>query len=151
MAPAVALGGLAGGIWIFLKSWLQAGALGSFAVPQLLALVGFPLLAEIVFRGVAHGIMVHDFSIQHSQGRWFLSWPVTISTLLFVVWTLILQPLVITDLWWPGLSMWILPMGAAVTGVALGMARERSGSLLASLGLHYLAVIIGLVVVWILR
>jgi len=151
MAPAAALGGLAGGIWVFLQSWLQVGTVGSFGMPQLLALVGFPLLAEIIFRGVAHGIMVHDFSVQHSRGRWFLSWPVAISTLLFVVWTLILRPLVITDLWWPGLSSWILPVGAAVAGVALGMARERSGSLLASLGLHYLAVVIGLVILSILR
>ena len=151
MAPVVALGGLAGGVWVFLQSWLQAGTLGSFGVPQLLALVGFPLLAEIVFRGVAHGVMVHDFSVQHAQGRWFVSWPVAISALLFVVWSLILRPLVITDLWWPGLSSWILPFGAAVSGLALGMARERSGSLLASLGLHYLAVAIGLVIVTILR
>lgn len=151
MAPAVILGGLAGGIWVFLQPWLQAGAPGSLGIPQLLALVGFPLLAEIVFRGVAHGVMVHDFSIQHAQGRWFLSWPVAISTLLFVVWTLILRPLVITDFWWPGLSTWILLLGATVAGVALGMARERSGSLLASLGLHYLAVVFALVILSILR
>ncbi len=151
MAPAVAVGGLAGGVWIFLQSWLQAGTLHSLGTPQVLALMGFPLLAEVVFRGVAHGVMVHDFSIQHSQGRWFLSWPVAISTLLFVIWTLILRPLVITDLWRPGLSAWILPFGALVSGVALGMARERSGSLLASLGLHYLAVAIGLIIVLILR
>jgi membrane protease YdiL (CAAX protease family) len=151
MAPVVALAGLAGGVWVFLQSWLANGTLGAFGVPQLLALVGFPLLAEIVFRGVAHGVMVHDFSVQHAQGRWFVSWPVAISALLFVAWSLILRPLVITDLWWPGLSSWILPLGAAASGVALGMARERSGSLLASLGLHYLAVVIGLVIVSILR
>jgi hypothetical protein len=151
MAPAVALGGLAGGAWVFLQSWLQAGTLASLGMPQLLALVGFPLLAEIVFRGVAHGVMIDDFSIQHARGRWFLSWPVAISTLLFVVWTLVLRPLAITDLWWPQLSPWILPLGAAVSGVALGMARERSGSLLASLGLHYLAVAIALAIVLIFR
>jgi len=151
MAPAVALGGLAGGAWVFLQSWLQAGTLASLGMPQLLALVGFPLLAEIVFRGVAHGVMIDDFSIQHSRGRWFLSWPVAISTLLFVVWTLVLRPLAITDLWWPQLSPWILPLGAAVSGVALGMARERSGSLLASLGLHYMAVAIALAIVSIFR
>ena len=151
MAPAVVVAGLAGGTWIFLREWWLPGASGSLGLAQVLALVGFPLLAEVAFRGVAQGIMVHDFSVQHSQGRWFLSWPVVVSTLLFVAWTWILRPLVITDLWWPGLSSWILPVGAAVGGVALGMARERSGSLLASLGLHYLAVVIGLLFVSILR
>lgn len=151
MAPAVVLGGLAGGSWIFLRDWMQAASFGSLGMSQILALVGFPLLAEVVFRGVAHGVLIHDFSIQHSRGRWFLSWPVAISAVLFVAWSLILRPLVITDLWWPGLSSWILPIGAAVTGAALGMARERSGSLIASLGLHYLAIAVGLVIVAILR
>ena len=136
---------------MFLQSWTQAGSLLSLGMSQWLALLGFPLLAEILFRGVAHGVMVHDFSVQHSQGRWFLSWPVAISTFLFVVWTLILGPLAVSDLFWPGLTPWILPVGAAVSGVALGMARERSGSLVASLGLHYLAVVIALVLVSILR
>jgi membrane protease YdiL (CAAX protease family) len=151
MAPVVTIGGLLGGIWLFLQSWLQAGRLSFLGPAQLLALVGFPLLAEIVFRGVAHGVMVHDFSVQHARGRWFVSWPVVIATLLFVIWTLILRPLAVTELWWPDWSAWILPLGAIVSGVALGMARERSGSLLASLGLHYLAVVIAIVFVSLLR
>ena len=151
MAPAVLVGGVAGGVWIFLHSWLEAGSLVALGMSQWLALLGFPLVAEIVFRGVAHGVMVHDFSVQHSRGRWFLSWPVAISTFLFVVWTLILGPLVFSALFWPGLTLWIFPFGAAVSGVALGMARERSGSLVASLGLHYLAVAILLVIVSLLR
>ena len=64
MAPAVTLGGLAGGIWIFLQSWLQAGAPGSFGIPQLLSLVR--ISATRRNRISRRGPRSHGSRLQHS-------------------------------------------------------------------------------------
>ncbi len=100
------------------------------------------MLAEVLFRGLAHGIMVETFSVQHAAGRWFLSWPVTISALLYALWTLPFLPFTLAGALWPLASFLSVPLGAAVVGVGLGIARERSGGLLAPLALHYLAVLV---------
>ncbi len=139
--PAVLLGAIAGGAWL---SWpiSFAGLLpGPRSPASWLTLLGFPFLAEVLFRGLAHGVMVETFSVQHAAGRWFLSWPVAISALLYALWTLPFLPFTLAGELWPLASILSVPLGAAVVGVGLGIARERSGGLLAPLTLHYLAVL----------
>lgn len=141
VTPAVILGAVAGGAWLF---WpVSVGGLlpGPRGWIPWLALLGFPLLAELLFRGLAHGVMVHNFSVQHSQGRWFLSWPIAVSALLFALATIPFYYLTLAAILWPLVGMISVPLGALICGIGLGFARERSDSLLAPLALHYLAVI----------
>ena len=140
--PAVLLGAVAGGAWLFWPISFAGLLPGPRGLASWLTLLGFPLLAEILFRGLAHGIMVETFSVQHAAGRWFLSWPVTISALLYALWTLPFLPFTLAGALWPLASFLSVPLGAAVVGVGLGIARERSGGLLAPLALHYLAILV---------
>jgi membrane protease YdiL (CAAX protease family) len=140
--PAVLLGAVAGGAWLFWPMSFAGFLPGPRGLASWLTLLGFPFLAEILFRGLAHGIMVGTFSVQHAEGRWFLSWPVTVSALLYALWTLPFLPFTLAGTLWPLASLLSVPLGAAVVGVGLGIARERSGGLLAPLALHYLAVLV---------
>ncbi len=140
-APIAALGAMAGGVWV-VGSHDPAGLrLDLGALPALLL---FPMLAEAVFRGLAHGVLVRNFSILQSRGRWFLSWPSGISAALYAVATLpVWRPeLSSAHLLWPDLPTALAAAGALAFGAAAGMARERSGSLAASLALHYVGVAI---------
>jgi hypothetical protein len=136
LTPAVVVVAVLGGLW----AWRAAGPLAPLSGENLLAWVAFPLLAEIVFRGLAHGVLVRSFESQHAGGRWFLSWPVVLSGTFYALWTLPLGLHLMTPLGrWPApFAALVLIVAALGGGLALGMIRERSGSLIASLGLHYL-------------
>jgi membrane protease YdiL (CAAX protease family) len=45
--------------------------------------------AELLFRGVVHGILLRKFRGQKVGGKWFLSWPVIIAGLLYSIWACI--------------------------------------------------------------
>jgi membrane protease YdiL (CAAX protease family) len=98
-----------------------------------------PIVAEILFRGIVHGIIAKRFQTQHTGGRWFLSWPALLSSLLYGLWSLFpLLPFV--------------RQGAALTfaaallfGISNGMARERSESLFPCFILHWSCLILFLV------
>jgi hypothetical protein len=136
VSPGALLGGLAGGAWILVGSlWLSR----PFARPPW---IGFamamtaPILAEILFRGIVHGMLAQRFQTQRAGGHWFLSWPVLLSSLLYGLWSLFpLLPFV--------------RQGAALTfaaaflfGISNGMVRERSESLLPCLILHWSCVVL---------
>ena len=140
-APGAVLGGLLGGVWL-VPSGVSSGFLGG------LALLVLPLLAELTFRGVAQGVLARDFAVQHASGRWFLSVPVAVSTLLYVLWTLPLAHPVLGPAppVWPEFSLAAAALGAVLVGASLGVARERAESLAAPLTLHYLALAVAWVV-----
>ena len=96
-------------------------------------------------------MIVHNFSVQHSQGRWFLSWPIAVSALLYALATIPFYYLTLAAILWPLVGLISVPLGALICGIGLGFARERSDSLLAPLALHYLAVVAVLVAGAILR
>ncbi len=142
MAPPVMLASLAGGVWALPMRSVAGATVPPPGVESVLALLAFPLLAEVLFRGVVHGLLVRNFSIQYSTGRWFLSWPVALSAIFYAAWSLsiwgyLAMPLAAV---WPIRVEVVVPLALLVNGVALGMARERSGSLPASVLLHYLGV-----------
>lgn len=135
--PIALLGAVMGG------AWTPPLDLGSGLVPStvgLAALLAFPLLAELTFRGISHGVMLSSFSAQGARGAWFLSWPAALSAIFYAVWTVPLwhPSLSAAELLWPGLSPAIPLAGALLFGATLGLCRERSASLLAPLALHYL-------------
>lgn len=135
LLPGALLGGLAGGAWILVGSlgWSQP-----FPRPpwiQFAMAMGAPVAAEILFRGMVHGMLAQSFQTQRTASRWFLSWPVLLSSMLYALWS----------------QFPLLPFfgqGAALTfaaaflfGISSGMARERSESLLPCFVLHWCCVI----------
>ncbi|HEY2739573.1 MAG TPA: hypothetical protein VGK45_14285 [Thermoanaerobaculia bacterium] len=137
--PVALLGGLAGGTWTGPTSWptwhLAANSLTAERVGLFLAL---PLAAELTFRALAHGILARAFAIQHDGGRWFLSWPTVLQALFYTLAT----PLALLTATARLPTGWVLALplaGALLFGLAAGVARERSGSALAPLLLHWLS------------
>jgi Type II CAAX prenyl endopeptidase Rce1-like len=140
LLPAVILGGLAGAAWVSPDS--ISGSLISAQV--LVALMLYPISAELLFRSLVHGILAQNAPIQYVAGRWFLSWPVLASSLVystasafsFVPFFSPLQELL------PKLSEVILPIVAFGFGLSLGMIRERSQSIIPPILFHILTVAI---------
>lgn len=140
LLPAVILGGLLGGAWVSLNP--ISGSLISDRV--FFALLVYPISAELLFRSLVHGILAQNSSIQHVAGRWFLSWPVLASSLLYATSSMLSfmpfsSPL--AELW-PGLSAMIVPLAAFAFGLCLGMVRERSQSIISTILFHGVTVTI---------
>jgi membrane protease YdiL (CAAX protease family) len=136
--------------WLLLPLVLAAGILGGAWAPAQLAqgmdwpewivlgVLGMPLAAELLFRGLGHGLMAQTTAIQRCDSRWFLSWPVASTTLAYAAYmwmlTVINSP---TAGWSDGL---LTASAAALFGLCLGMVRERSQSLLPAVLFHVMAV-----------
>jgi hypothetical protein len=105
---------------------------------MIIGVVGLPLAAEMLFRSLAHGLLSQTAKIQRFETRWFLSWPVIGSTLLYVgfVWAF----LSIHSPTPPDLSRTLLTLGgAALLAVATGMVRERAQSIWPAVLFHSIA------------
>jgi hypothetical protein len=139
LLPGALLGGVVGG------AWSLVGSLGwslSFARPlwiEFALAMGAPVAAEILFRGMVHGILAQGFQTQRTGGRWFLSWPVLLSSVLYGLWSLF-PPLPFF-----GQGGALTFAAALLFGISSGMARERSESLLPCFVLHWSCVIMLLV------
>jgi hypothetical protein len=140
LLPVVILGGILGAAWVSPNSISSS----LISVHVFFALLLYPISAELLFRSLVHGILAQNFPIQHVAGRWFLSWPVLASSLLyaassvfpFVPFFSAFQEL------WPKLSAMTLPIAAFVFGLSLGMVRERSQSIIPTVLFHSLTVAI---------
>jgi Type II CAAX prenyl endopeptidase Rce1-like len=151
LLPAALAGALFGGAWIATPpGGARAGLAGLLRAGPgpLLALFALPLLAEVTFRGLALGILVRRFRVQHPGGRWFISGPAVLCSLLYAVWTVPVWLLAGAPAarWWPALAPGPSPLaigglvlGAGLFGLAAAIARERSASLVAPTLFHYLA------------
>ncbi len=131
LVPGALLGGLAGGAWIFAAPVTSLRLLLGRHWTELAVALIFPIAAETLFRGLVHGTLAQRFPTQHTGGRWFLSWPVMISSALYALWSL--PPFL------PFFSHGVVLTGAGafLFGISSGMARERSESLLPCLILHW--------------
>lgn len=129
--PGALLGGLMGGAWIFKTSFTRAQGFYQQNWTDFAIALAFPVIAEVLFRGLVHGTLAERFRAQHSGGPWFVSWPIIISSLLYALWSL--------PQFNPFFSAGVaLTFGAALLfGFSSGMARERSESLLPCLILHW--------------
>jgi len=141
LLPPALIGALAGGVWIPDRS--RIAELAGSVPADWLALASLALLpaaAEVLFRGLAHGRLAWCFPIQRGGGRWFVSWPVIASSLFYAPWAL----LPLFDAAPPPFARfdsfaWCVPLaGSLLFGLAAGMARERSESLLAPILLHWI-------------
>jgi hypothetical protein len=140
--PLALLGAAAGGVWLPRETALAADA--PSAAAALLALLPALLLVapvEIIFRGLAHGLLGAHHRMQQPGGGWFVSLPVAASALLYAGAAAVCggAPVVLTG-WLP--ASWpaaLLPLaGALLFGVAAGLVRERSESVVTPILLHAL-------------
>jgi hypothetical protein len=140
LLPGVILAGLAGAAWVSPDS--ISGSLVSAQV--LVAILLYPICAELLFRSLVHGILAQNSPTQYVDGRWFLSWPVlassfvysTASAFSFVPFFSPLQDLL------PKLSEGILPIVAFGFGLSLGVIRERAQSIIPPILFHIMTVAI---------
>jgi hypothetical protein len=141
LIPLAGISALAGGIWIP-AAHLPSDGLPFPGWPEVGALVMLPLASEVAFRGLIHGGLARTFPIQKCGGHWFVSWPVIISAALFAAWSAVLglAPLSLTQT--PlGTSNASGPLlGSLILGVATGIVRERSESIVPAILLHWLCV-----------
>lgn len=147
LVPLVLAAGAGGAAWVPAGFSLAPTSL----LPAAAATVLAALALELCFRGFAHGLLILDAPIQTVRGRWFLSRSALLSALLY---TLLTVP--VAWFWLAG-APWLLTtperlgalvVGALVAGLALGMIRERSLSIVpgivAQLGAAAVQVAIGL-------
>jgi membrane protease YdiL (CAAX protease family) len=137
--PGALLGGLAGGAWILAGPLWWSRQLAHPSWVELIIVMGAPITAEILFRGIAHGILAQSFRTQHAGGPWFFSWPVILSSLLYGLWSLF------PFLHFSGQSAAVTFAAALLLGFNNGMARERSESLIPCFILHWSCVFIPLI------
>ncbi len=138
--PGALLGGLTGGAWILVGSEWGSRPFAHFPWIEFAMAMGAPIAPEILFRGIVHGMMAQSFRTQRTGSRWFLSWPVLISSLFYALWSLFpLLPFLGQD------GALTLP-AVLLFGISNGMVRERSESLLPCFIFHWSCVIIMLLV-----
>jgi hypothetical protein len=134
LLPVAMAGGVAGGVWAPTE-WVRSE---QWSIVMIIGVVGLPFAAEMLFRSLAHGLLSQTAKIQRFETRWFLSWPVIGSTLLYVgfVWAFL-------SIHSPppfDLSRTLLTLGgAALLAVATGMVRERAQSILPAVLFHSIA------------
>ncbi len=136
----------AGGDWLLLAPLALVGAIPARAwVPgdlvfelRSLAYVGgvialTAVALEFWFRGLVHGVVMLDSGAQSVGGRWFLSRAAFVSALLYSLVTVVASGAWIgatppgpLD---PSQKLGLVAAGSLITGVSLGMIRERSLSL----------------------
>ena len=104
-----------------------------------LALVTLPVAGELIFRGLVQGSLLTSFPIQKCGGPWFLSRPAVIAAALYAAWGAVLQhlPVALTQTMLGGPAP---ILGALVFGVAAGLARERSESIVSPILLHWIGI-----------
>ena len=131
--PFAMFGALAGGVWT------PAVPLSTFGWPEFLALLTLPVAAELIFRGLVQGSLLTSFPIQKCGGSWFLSRPAVLSAVLYALWGVVLPrlPIALTQTMLGGPAP---ALGALVFGVAAGMARERSESIVSPILLHWIGI-----------
>jgi hypothetical protein len=132
--PAAVLAGFAGGIW------LPAGAVVRNPSYQyvIYTLLAMPVVSELLFRSLVHGLLAENKRIQTYQSPWFISWPVAgsagLNTCFFAY--LLYQSTHFQDF----LAADATRLFAAFAfGLAAGIVRERSQSVLPACLFHIIA------------
>jgi hypothetical protein len=123
---------------------------------EFIAAIGAGALAiaagEVWFRGLVHGLLVPDFSVQRPRGAWFLSRAAFTSSIAYAA---VATVMAMAALEYPlvrrfGASEFELVLGAATVffavGVSLAILRERSMSFLPGLAIQILGLVSGAVI-----
>ena len=103
--------------------------------------IAIPLASELLFRGLAYGILAEGTPTKGCNSRWFFSYPAVASAILytFFVICLVFLPTIFNG----AFQMASIPetaFAAFVFGLANGVVRERSHSLFPAILFHAIAV-----------
>ena len=131
--PVAFIGAVTGGAWAPGSVGYRMGPANLYEFNAPAALL-FPLAAELLFRGVLLGQLAARLPMQKGGGLG--SWPTIMSSVLYAASTLLL--FLSFSNGQLHISQWVLIVaGALIFGVAAGIARERSESILSSVLLHW--------------
>ena len=139
LLPAVLICGYGGGVWMPLH---YQSSMNLFEQSILFILL-VPLSLELLFRGLALGLLTGNAPIQYCESRWFLSWPTVGSAFLYAAAIGYLK-LMTTGSPSAVFTHWTFGniFGAFGFGIAAGMVRERAQSVLSSALFHALAALV---------
>jgi len=102
-----------------------------------------PLCAELLFRGLLHGLIIPGTRIQTRGSDWFISWPVFYSAVIYAFFFGIpYSPFVsisqiISAEWYIPIRM----LGGFIFGILTGIIRERSESIITSYLAHLISAV----------
>ena len=144
LLPAVVICAVGGGLWLpihWQSQWQWLEQLLTYALIV-------PLATEVLFRGLLHGLLAKESRVQTSNGPWFLSWPVVGSAFLYAAY-IGFRLMSTFDSWDVVFTGWTTGniFGAFAFGIAAGMVRERSQSLLPAVLFNGIAAAIVMLVV----
>jgi hypothetical protein len=146
LSPLALLGALPVAVWVSarpipdLRELLVAAAVCALGV----------VAVEVWFRGVVHGFLVLDAPVQRPGGPWLLSRATLASAASYSLVATTLAAPALASVWlaWLPLGHWELVAGIAAlsfgVGLALGVIRERSLSLLPGIGIQLVGVLAAL-------
>jgi hypothetical protein len=136
LLPIVMICGYLGGLWMPKQLLIRLGLFERLIYFVLMV----PIALELLFRGIVHGILSRDAKIQYCESRWFLSWPTVGAAVLYALF-IAYQTLMVSGSAAAVFTGWTSGniFGAFGLGIAAGMARERSQSLLPAYLFHALA------------
>jgi hypothetical protein len=100
-------------------------------------IITIPLAMELLFRSLVHGMLARTARIQHCSSHWFLSWPTVGSAFLYAVfigYRLLLSSGSLAEVFtaWTTANIF----SAFAFGIAAGLVRERSQSILPAFLFH---------------
>jgi hypothetical protein len=143
LSPLALLGALPVAVWVSarpiadLRELLVAAGVCAFGVAAV----------EVWFRGVVHGILVLESPVQRPGGPWFLSRGTLVSAASYAVVATVLASRVLDSAWLARLELEPREVAGGIAalmfgvGLALGVIRERSLSLLPGIGIQLLGVL----------
>ncbi|MBW1891092.1 MAG: CPBP family intramembrane metalloprotease [Deltaproteobacteria bacterium] len=102
--------------------------------------ITIPLATELLFRGLAHGILVKGTTVQSYNSRWFFSYPVIISAILYAAF--ITSFLFLPEIFkgtFQAQTMAETAFAAFSFGLVNGVVRERSHSIFPAIVFHLIA------------
>ena len=137
LLPDVVLSAMGNGVY-FPHSAFHSLSLGE-GILYVFVLV--PVASEFLFRGLAYGILAKGTSVQGCVSEWMISYPAVSSAILYAIFItcLIFAP-EITNGAFQVESVPETAFAAFAFGLANGVVRERSHSILPAIGFHAIAV-----------
>jgi hypothetical protein len=134
--PAALIGAAIGGAW---APGSLADRTGIDLMQQFsgMTVLLFSLSTEVLFRGIVLGQLAARLPIQKHGGLWWHSWPTMTSAALYAVASLVLF-VTMSSGQLPIYQSALIVTGSIIFGIASGIARERSESVLASVLLHWI-------------
>ena len=149
LIPFAMVAGAAGGAF---APWVEPDKRTIFSA--MIHVLLLPLAAELLFRSLLHGLLVRGHVIQTRTSRWFLSWPVLGSAVVYAALFLLpyspfvsIVPLAVPE---RVQSFAVRVAAGFLFGVLMGMIRERSESVFSTYLVHVVTAlaVLGLVQIY---